>query len=139
MRSRLSALEDRLGSKDKGTGVSQEVVVLQAKVQTLTERIEALQKKDSPPILQRPPSYPEFSFDWSQGPQSSTRVKSDLEELKEEVDKLKRKQSTFVSESDFDASDRERGRQIQEIFSTLSELKGLLSGLREGLGIKRSR
>lgn len=137
MRSRISKLEVRVGSKDEATGLSQEMVVLGSRLDELASKLEGLSKKDTPVSNFRPPSYPEGFMPYDVNPRSSSSTLQRLEELEEEVKKLRQKQAHLVQEEDFEASDRTRGNQIEEIRSSIANLKGLLEGLREGLGVKR--
>lgn len=144
MRSRISNLEKKIGSKDEGTGLSQELVNIRATLNDLTTKFEHLSNKKelpTPPTNFRPPSYPDGFMPYDLAPRSTSAasLQNRIEDLEEEVRKLKAKQAKLVEESDFEASDRQRGNQIEEIRSSIASLRGLLDGLREGLGLKRGR
>ena len=142
IRSRLTNLEKRVGSKDEATGLSQELVQVKSKLDDLTARVESFSKKETSPSSSnfRPPSYPDgfIPYDLPSRPVSNS-TQHRLDELEEDIKRIKQKQAKFVEEQDFEASDRQRGNQIEEIRSSIASLRGLLEGLREGLGIKRGR
>jgi len=138
IRSRLDSLEKKVGSKDHANGISHEILLLQGQVKELTSKVDSLTARlDSQ--NQRPPSLSDFD------PRSSSAhlggsVNTRLSELTDSVDAIKRKIQHFVLDDDFESADRVRGNQYEELRSSVATLKGLLEGLREGLGIaKRSR
>ncbi len=138
LRSRIAKLESRVGSKDEGTGLSQEVVTLRSRLDEQSSKIDSVLAKKDPPSNFRPPSYPDEFVPFDIAPRSSSsNLANRLDELEEEVKRLKQRQAYLVQEEDFDASDRTRGKQIEDIRSSIDSLRGLLEGLREGLGVKR--
>lgn len=138
LRSRIAKLESRVGSKDEGTGLSQEVVVLRSRLDEQSSKIDSVLAKKDPPGNFRPPSYPDGFVPFDIAPRSSSsNLANRLDDLEEEVKRLKQRQAYMVQEEDFEASDRTRGKQIEDIRSSIDSLRGLLEGLREGLGVKR--